>query len=512
MVGGASRRQLLHEAALAAGWALTPALWRPALAQTRLADFPFTLGVASGEPTPSGVVLWTRLAPRPLQPDGGMPAAPVAVAWEIAEDEGFRRIVRSGSELAVSEAGHSVHVEAEGLRSGRRYHYRFRAGGHESPVGHTRTAPRPGDNVRRMRIAYGSCQKYEAGYYGAYDHLVADDPDLVLFLGDYIYEQKRAKAPLRPHPETEARDLASYRVRYGAYKSDPKLQAAHACAPWMVVWDDHEVANDYGGDQAKDGLSPADFLKRRAAGYQAFYEHMPLRRTSLPVGPQMSLHRSLDWGRLAQIQMIDTRQHRNFRTCDALADNKTIPDCPERTDPARSMLGAAQERWLMDTLGASRARWNILGQQYAMGELRRAGPEALWSNDGWDGYAQTRDRILARWDEARVSNPIALGGDIHCFIAGDLERTPGRPVASHFVGGAISSGGAQQSDMDKLRGANPATLYAEGETRGYGRVDLTPGGCDVTFRGVRSALVPESPGFDLARFHVESGRPGLHKT
>jgi alkaline phosphatase D len=505
------RRQLLARAAVLAGSALLPGAWTPAMAQARLIEDPFGLGVASGEPAADGMVLWTRLAPRPLQPDGGMGRAPVEVRWQVADDPELRRVVRSGSVRAVSEAGHSVHVEVAGLRPDREYWYRFTAGGHASPVGRTRTAPARGAEVGRLRLAYGSCQKYEAGFWGAYDHLVADEPDLVLFLGDYIYEQAPTANGVRRHPNPEPMDLAGYRVRYGAYKSDPKLQAAHAAAPWMVVWDDHEVENDYGGDQDRANTDPAAFLRRRAAAYQAYYEHMPLRRRSIPVGPRMLLHRSLDWGRLAQLQLIDTRQHRPHRTCDAQSDGKAIPDCPERTDPARSLLGAAQERWLMQTLASSGARWNLLAQQYLMGEVERPRPDGrLYSNDGWSGYAQTRRRILEQWRDARVSNPVVLGGDIHCFIAGDLALERGKPIASEFVGGSISSLGATNADMQRFKAANPNLKFTEGEHRGYGRVDITPSGCDVTFRAVESALVPTSPVQDLARFHLEAGRPGLH--
>lgn len=508
MPGSATRRRLLWQAAGLAGLALSSAAWRPALARARLPEDPFTLGVASGEPTPDGVVLWTRLAPAPLQPGGGMSPEPVAVTWEVAEDPRLSRVVARGEALAVSEAAHSVHVEVAGLRPGREYWYRFRAGGHASEVGRTRTAPAPGAAVDRLRIAYGSCQKYEAGYYGAYPHLAADAPDLVLFLGDYIYEKTASAKGVRRHPEGEAMDLASYRVRYGLYKSDPNLRAAHAAAPWMVVWDDHEVVNDYGGDQDRADTDPAVFLRRRAAAYQAYYEHMPLRRRSRPVGPQMLLHRALDWGSLAQIQLLDTRQRRPHRTCDALAEGKMIPDCDARRDPARSLLGQAQERWLFDTLDRSQARWNLLAQQYLMGDLQRL--DGRYSNDGWGGYVQTRRRILERWRDAGVSNPLALGGDIHTFLAGDLSLEPGGPpLASEFVGGSVSSLGWENASLQPVLAHNPNLKFGDGETRGYGLVDLTPQGCTVRFRGIESALVPSSPVRDLARFAVEAGRAGL---
>jgi alkaline phosphatase D len=500
-----SRRQLLAQAAALAGAALTPAAWTRAAAQTRIAEDPFTLGVASGEPTPDGVVLWTRLAPQPLQPDGGLDARPVSVNWEVAEDEGFGRVVARGETPAVAEAAHSIHVEVAGLKPDRAYWYRFRAGGHESAVGRTRTAPAPGATVQRLRIAYGSCQKYEAGYWAAHRQLAADAPDLVLFLGDYIYEGPTGAAGVRKHPPYAAQDLASYRQRYALYKTDPDLQAAHAAAPWMVIWDDHEVANDYGADQDRSNPDPAAFLRRRAAAYQAYYEHMPLRRTQRPVGPDMLLYRSLDWGRLAQFQLVDGRQNRNRRTCEAVSEEKLIPDCPERQDPARSLLGMAQERWLTDTLKGSRAQWNLLSQQYLMGQLQRE--DGRFSNDGWDGYPQTRRRILETWRDARVANPLALGGDIHCFFAGELGLEPGRPIGTEFVGGSISSLG--RTPARGTLAANPHLKFANGERRGFGLVELTPGTAHVTFRAVDNALDRASAVRDLTRFVVEAGRPGL---
>ena len=504
-----SRRLLMAQAAALAGAALAPSAWTSAMAQTRLADDPFTLGVASGEPEPHGVVIWTRLAPRPLEPDGGLGRDPIPVRWEVATDERFRRIVAGGHQLAVAEAAHSIHVEVAGLKPDHAYWYRFTAGGHASPVGRTRTAPAPGAAVQHLRIAYSSCQKYEAGYYAAHRGMAADAPDLVLFLGDYIYEGA-ANPGVRSHPPFEAQNLATYRARYGLYKSDPNLQAAHAAAPWMVIWDDHEVANDYGDDQDRSNPDPAAFLARRAAAYQAYYEHMPLRRRAQPVGPQMQLYRALDWGRLAQFQFTDTRQYRNHRTCDVQSEGKWIPaDCAERTDPARSMLGAAQERWLTHTLAGSTAKWNLLSQQCLMADLEEDG---RYSNDGWGGYAQTRRRVLETWRDAKVSNPIVLSGDIHCFIAGDLAlEAGGRPIASEFVGGSISSLGIQNAQLAKVRVDNPHLKFAEGELRGYGLVDLTPKGCAVTFRAVENAHNPVSPVSDLVRFTVEDGAAGVQR-
>lgn len=493
-----------------AGAALSPAAWTPAVAQTRLADDPFRVGIASGEPEPDGVVLWTRLVVDPRAMNGGLGPAPVRVGWEIAEDEGLRKVVRRGRALAVAEAGHSVHVEVGGLKPDRRYFYRFTAGGHASPVGRTRTAPEPGAQVDRLRIAYGSCQKYESGFYAAHAHLAQDDPDLVLFLGDYIYEKAAAKDVVRPHPSVEARDLASYRQRYAWYKADADLQAAHAAAPWVVMWDDHEVANDYGGDQDRTNPPVVQFLQRRAAAYQAYYENMPLRRAVKPVGPDMRLYRAMDWGRLARLAILDDRQFRAPRSCDAQSNGKLIPAaCPERSDPRRSLLGERQEAWLSGQLRDTPARWNLLGQQTLMNEVIT--PDGRVSNDGWDGYAQTRRRVLEGWRDHKVSNPVVLGGDVHTFFAADLSLEPGgKPIASEFVGGSISSLGRSREIVRGMMTINPQIRFGDGDTRGYGLVDITARECAVTFRGVENALTPKSPIRDLAKFVVEDGKAGLN--
>jgi alkaline phosphatase D len=504
-----SRRDLLIQAAALAGAALSPAAWTSAFAQARLADYPFALGVASGEPAPDGMVLWTRLCPKPDVLGGGMGSAPVNVGWEIAEDDSFRRIVSQGLVTAAPEAAHSVHAEVHGLQPDRDYWYRFSAGGHVSPAGRTRTTPDPAAGVRKLKIAYGSCQKFETGFWAAHRHLAAEHPDLVVFLGDYIYEGAATDRGVRRHPAAAATDLATYRLRYATYKADPALQAAHAAAPWMTIWDDHEVENDYGGDWDPVKTPRAAFLARRAAAYQAFYEHMPLRRTAQPVGPQMQLYRTLAWGRLAQLQFVDTRQYRPHPTCAAVADGKRIPpDCPERLDARRSLLGKRQEAWLNDQLRNSGARWNLLAQQYLMGPAR--GERGLVSNDGWDGYPQARRRLLETWRDAHVENPLVLGGDAHIFVAGDLALEPGGPpIASEFLGGSISSPGTDNASMARFVGANPNLKFGEGEHRGYGLVEIGRDRCEVTFRAVRDALVPDSPAYDLAKFVVEDGEAGL---
>jgi alkaline phosphatase D len=510
-----SRRRLLHGAAVAAGLAVTPVSLEGLLsARADTGAYPFTLGIASGDPLPDGFVLWTRLAPRPLQADGGMPDRPAQVRWSVAEDEAMSRIIQSGETVAMPEAGHSVHVEVHGLRPDREYWYRFTAGGEASPVGRARTTPAAGTAVDRLRVCFTSCQKYEAGFYAGYRHLVQENPDLILFLGDYIYEgDPGSRNAVRLHQNPEPTDLAGYRIRYATYKADPLLQAAHAAAPWLVIWDDHEVVNDYGGDRDGD-VDPVLFLQRKAAAYQAYYEHMPLRRTALPVGPSMLLHRAFNWGALAQFQLIDDRQHRDAPPC--LEDGqsgKLIADCDARRDPARSLLGQPQEEWLMDALARTSARWNLLTQQTLFGPLELRNPADLsqvrFSNDGWDGYPATRDRITARWVEAQTSNPLVLGGDIHAFAAGAVRNGRDGPVvASEFVGGSMTSLGMDPAIARQLQALNPRLEVYETSRRGYGRVDLTPDSAEIAFRALEDARDPASALSTLNAFVIENGRPG----
>jgi alkaline phosphatase D len=519
-----NRRRLMLQAAALAGAALTPAAIAPRAFGNISPDDPFTLGVASGEPTPDGVVIWTRLAPRPFDPDGGMRPEAVPVRWEVAEDAGFSRIVRRGRMLAGPAAGHSVHVEVDGLRPAREYWYRFTTAAGASPVGRTLTAPTAGADVDRLKIAFGSCQHYESGYYGAYRHMAEDHPDLVLFLGDYIYEGgPNPNAVLRQHKNREIFTVPDYRIRYATYKSDSLLQRAHAAAPWMVMWDDHEVDNDYAGDQSEHFNTDfpegaAGFLRRRAAAYQAYYEHMPLRRTAMPVGPDMLLYRTLDWGRLAQVQFADNRQYRSPRPCLTLADGfgKAVPDCDDRHSPERSMLGMKQERWLLDTLAGSKAKWNVLAQQtlFAPLDVRATvqGP-SMWNADNWDDAPATRERIVRRWTEAGVSNPFVLGGDIHTFAAAEVCATPDGPsVAPSFVGGSITSSGATAAASQHTMFVNPHIKLHNGQVRGYGRVEFERGVTRVTFRALDDVKREDSGISTLAAFALEDGRHGVVKT
>ncbi len=331
----------------------------------------FALGIASGEPLSDSVVLWTRLAPAPLE-GGGMPPAPVTVRWELAEDEGMRRIVRRGRAVAVREWAHSVHVEVAGLRPGRWYWYRFDALGEASAVGRTRTAPTPGSPVDRLRFAFASCQDYESGHYGAYRQMAQEEHDFVLFLGDYIYEYAARANRVRAHRGGEAVSLADYRNRYALYRTDPSLQAAHAAAPWLVVPDDHDVENDYADFHSEKRTPPGEFLRRRAAAYRAYYEHMPLRPAMAPQGASLQFYRRRGWGALADLFITDGRQYRSDQACPGPrwgGQVVSLAKCKELADPRRTMFGAAQERWLAAGTTRSRATWTVFGQQMMLASL-----------------------------------------------------------------------------------------------------------------------------------------------
>lgn len=505
-----SRRSILAAPALltlaASGWA-------------KGKDYPFALGVASGDPSPDGMVLWTRLATSPLDPDGGLGTRTVPVRWELAADPHFAHVLRHGEAVAGPATGHSLHIEPRGLAPNRTYWYRFLAGGEASPVGRTRTAPAPGVTPQHLRFAFSSCQKYEPGYYSAYRHMVADDPDLIFFLGDYIYEKgAEGKEDVRTHSLSEAKDVPTYRQRYALYKLDPLLQAAHQAAPWVTTWDDHEVSNDYARDMDEYNSDPIVGARRRAAAYQVYWENMPLRATSRPApNGDMQLYRTINWGALAQFQVIDDRQYRGPRACqppELIAKHleylKLAQDCPDLSTD-RTMLGRPQEKWLAATLARSTARWNVLAQQTIMSSLKRVNPKdekgpPVFSPDVWAGYPVARDRILKSWQTTR--NPFAIGGDIHSFEAADMRLTPDGPaVGAEFVGGSITS--LFHDPYLKQEAKRSGVRFAENEKRGYGRVDITPAKAEITFRAVDNALDPNSGAFDLAHFTVLAGQKGI---
>jgi alkaline phosphatase D len=488
----------------------------PVQTRPRFDRSPFTLGVASGDPTDDGMVLWTRLAPDPLAPGGGMSEEAVRVVWEVADDERFARIVARANTEASPLRAHAVHVEVDGLRPARPYWYRFRVGTWESPVGRTRTAPEPSADVDRVRLAFASCQSWEQGYYTAHRHLAQEDVDAVLFLGDYIYEYGPAANPVRPVTGPEATTLEGYRQRYAQYKTDPDLQAAHAAFPFIVTWDDHEVDNDYANDLSQDNDPREPFLRRRAAAYQAYFEHMPLRPVRRPRGPDMPLYRSLPYGRLVDLSILDTRQYRTPKPCGGV---QQIALCDGARDPSATILGERQREWLFDHLAASPARWHVLAQQVMMARLDlAAGAPQEFSMDKWTAYQADAQAVLAFFATRRASNPIVLSGDIHTNWACDLHARPEDPaspiVGAEFVGTSITSGrdGTEISARNQaILPENPHVKFHNGQ-RGYVRCTISRERWTTDYRVVPFVSRPGASVETRASLVVENGRPGVHRT
>jgi alkaline phosphatase D len=467
--------------------------------------------VASGDPTESGVVLWTRLAPRPLEPGGGVEPENIDVAWEIASDEAMRDVVRRGTAVATPALAHSVHVEADQLDPGRWYWYRFRAGDAESPIGRTRTMPARDSIPDELRFAFASCQHYEAGLFTAYEHMAREELDLVLHLGDYIYEYEGKDGKVRKHLGKEIESLDDYRIRHAQYKADALLQKMHARCPWIVTWDDHEFDNNCANCTSEEaGIDAADFLIRRAAAYQAYYEMMPLRASSLPKGPDMQLYRQLSFGRLAEFQMLDTRQYRTDQpNGDGMCE--LTGDC---LSPTGTILGSRQFDWLQSSLRGSAARWNVLAQQVMMAMVRNPGGYYM---DGWPGYVYERGRVLKFLQDEKIANPIVLTGDSHSNWVNELrldDREQDTPVvATEFMGTSISSDGdgAEKFDeWDAIVSNNAHVRFLNGE-RGYVRCTVTPETWRSDFRVVEYISRPGAPVKTRTSFVVETGTPGAQQ-
>jgi alkaline phosphatase D len=512
------RRFLQFTGALAGAAAFCQLRGDLAQAAPRLRDYPFTLGVASGDPAPRGAVLWTRLAPEPFEADGGMPHRRTPVQWQVAKDPGMRHLVRRGVALAVPELAHSVHVEVAGLDPQREYFFQFKYRDELSPVGRTITAPLPTASVRSLAFAFASCQRWDEGYYSAYRRMAEEDLAFVVHLGDYLYEYgideqggfRNVPVPDQFRPETET--LERYRLQYGLYKSDPDLKRAHQLFPWLIAWDDHEVQNDYAGLAPVGGEPGPAFTSRRAAAYQSFYEHIPLRAASVPRGGAVLLYRRMTWGKLAEFNVLDARQYRTDQPC----GDGEFPRCPESLDPTVTMLGSEQEAWLSDGLERSRARWNVIAQQVMMGQLdhNRGDPRIYW-HDAWDGYPAARQRIIDHISEARVRNPMVITGDWHSTFVNDIKADFSDPesatVATEFVGTSISSNGdvpIYGPYYGPMIEANPHIKFFDGDRRGYVRCRVDRDLWRADLRMVSTVSRSEAPISTFASFAVEDGTPG----
>jgi len=513
-----SRRTLLRT-----GGAAAVVLYGSAIPTARagpgFADYPFKLGVASGEPTPNGIVLWTRLAPDPLN-GGGLGDATYRVRFEVANDPSFLDILHRGETGAGPEEAHTVHAEITGgLKPEHEYWYRFESEGHESPVGRFRTAPRYGTVPERLKFAFVSCQNYTYGYFSAFNDLVGqDDVDLVVHLGDYIYEGPGLLSGPRAHaPAGTVRTLAAYRTRHAQYKTDESLQAAHQAYAWVMTWDDHEFANNY-ADLNLEPEQPLETAKqRRAAAYLAYWEHSPLPRSRKPVNQNMPMYRRSSWGDLVLFHVLDTRQHRS----DQIDNTCPVPQrqfgyCPPALDPERAILGAEQRAWLLEGLDSSTARWNVLANQVRFAPLDQNENPTIkgFGPDNWDGYVADRQRVLDFMREQKPANPIVITGDAHVHsvrnVPPSFQNFDGTPVAVEFMGTSISTDGDGTAADRVLHfrddTENPHRLF-QCDRRGYVTVDVTPETWQADFHTVTVAT-PTSVGETVASFVVEDGVPG----
>jgi alkaline phosphatase D len=462
-----------------------------------LASDPFTLGVSSGDPDDHSAVLWTRLAGRRRQP---LPEE-VEVVWELADDEGFRRVHTSGTVPAAASDGHSVHVTVD--LDGPAW-YRFHAGGWTSPAG--RVAPAPpataGDGGS-LRLATASCQHFETGFYAAHRDIAEWQPDLVVFLGDFIYESARrpvGPGRVRSHRGGEAVDVERYRARYAQYLGDPQLQASRAACPWLVIWDDHEVDNNYAELVPENPVDAPGFAARRAAAYQVWWEHMPVRLPRPQPDQAYPIHRHVPWGGLADMILLDGRQYRSDQACnDAVLE--TGPPCPGAARPGRTMLGVEQEQWVGDALATSTATWTVLGQQTVMTDIRLPNGGIL-NYDQWDGYAPARDRLLAQ--AAIAERALVLSGDVHIAAVGTLPD-----VGVEFVTTSISSQSplGEVIDPAAMTGLFPTVVDAELAHRGYTRHTVRADSWTAEYRTVADFSSADSPVSTWRTFRVDADAP-----
>jgi phosphodiesterase/alkaline phosphatase D-like protein len=541
--GGLPRRTFLALGAAATGAALATSTPAFAGRSVRASGPVFTLGVASGDPLPDSVILWTRLAPQPLELDGGMGKATATVEWEMATDEAFSNVVARGSEEATPTYGHSVHVDVKGLTPDSWYFYRFKHETEVSPVGRTRTTPEFGASMSRLVVGQTSCANWQSGFYQLYADLAAQEPDYWLALGDYMYEygnkqylRPTQKKPTRPIPwDSEPFTVAQYRRQYGLYRGAKELQDLHAAAPYSIIWDDHEVDNNFtasksGGDGQKDRLK---FHKRRAAGFQAFWENHAIRIPQPePMPRRMKIYREITWGTLATFLMLDGRQYRS----DQPGDN-TPSDFGKwvkgMVNPDSTMLGPKQEAWLDERLADSTSKWTFMAQQTVVSDINGSvglglPADGLYNYDSWDGYWVPRQRLTSAITSNQVRNPVILTGDFHCNLAFDVlaewpdpqnfgsmkecinaTLTWDKPaVAAEIAAGAISSptffgeGGVVALAGPPTLAKTPWAAYGELLGNGYVLHDITPESDRAGYRVCQANYLPSTA----------EGKPRLDKT
>ena len=483
---------------------------------------PFTLGVASGDPLADSVILWTRLLPAELLSDDD-----VDVAWEVATDEAFTDVVASGTAPAVAALGHSVHVDASGLAADTEYWYRFSLDEFTTTPARTRTFAAEGTMPDRFRFAFSSCQNWEQGYYAAYRDLVEEgDIDAFVFLGDYIYEYASggyADARGRQTGQDfECETVEQYRERYALYHGDPLLQGAHAAVPWIITWDDHEVDNDYAGAVSEQDDDQTAFLERRAAAYQAWYEHMPVRLDP-PDGPDYEIYRSFAHGDLVRFHVLDTRQYRADQQRSApfveqLGDAVQVRDETLANDLDQTILGEAQRTWLIDGVAASNAVWDVLAQQVFMfgGNAVAGSAPPVVVVDTWDGYAADRRAVLDALGTS-ADNLVVLTGDFHSAAVAELRADPFDTtlpvVGTEFMASSISSSffdddATVEGLVTGALAANPQLKWFDAR-RGYTVCEVTPERWVATYRAVEDQFDEASPVTAVSSWEVVAGNPGV---
>lgn len=495
-------------------------------AQGILRDFPFKLGVAAGDPASDGFVIWTRLAPEPMERHGGMPLTNVPVEWEVASDTGFRDVVAKGTELARPELAHSVHVEVAGLLPDRPYYYRFTAAGERSLRGRARTLPAPGAKVDALKFGVAGCQHFESGFYGAYRHMAREDLAFVYHYGDFIYEYQQnylydSGLPIRPVRRYEQRaliDVTDFRAAYAQTLLDIDQQAVRSIHAHLSSFDDHEIINDWVSDidnwsldlpgNDPEAASPEIFMLKKQAAMQAWYEHMPVRKALLPRGGMVAMNREFRYGDLMAMQLLDTRQYRDDQPC----GDGFKPACPEVFAKEAQVLGRAQEEWLNKNLGKRGATWNALAQQVTMMSLDRRRkpdePKKILNLDSWAGYEAPRERMLSRL--GGLDNCIVLTGDEHQNFCGDLVLKD-KVVGAEFVATSISSGGDgsdKRNGTDEFLKLNPELKFAN-DQRGYLVCDVNREAWQTHFMVVDKVTTPVNTLSKRATAVVENGVAGI---
>jgi alkaline phosphatase D len=438
------------------------------------------------------------------------------VTWEVAEDEKFAKVAARGRATAAPELSYSIHVDVAGLRPGRWYWYRFTSGDAVSPVGRLRTAPEAGA-LSPLRLGLSSCQHWEQGFFTAHGHMAREGLDLVAFLGDYIYETAGEDGRVRLHAGLEIRTVDDYRRRYAQYKADANLQAAHASCPWLVIWDDHETDNNYAGLSGENNMESEEQMRvRRAAGYQAWWEHQPVRVPRAKSWADLNITRAIDWGALARFWMLDTRQYRSDQAC---GDGIRPVPCGDWASPERTLLGTTQERWLADGLGADRSRWQVLANQVMLAPYdTSAGDAVTMSMDQWGGYPAAQARLLKTIAERAPNRTVVLTGDIHTHwaneITADFSRPGSRVIASEFVTTSISSGGDGVTTLP----ANAQAALAENphvkwhaRQRGYVSCTVDANAWTAEYRVVPFVTRPDAPIQTASRWITTHGRAGLER-